>query len=217
MLELVGDPSVAGGCDCANPEPIADSAESSCIASASSTLDEVTVDRRNPRNDDRPHPARPLRCHPRRPGPARLRAVPSGCESWTTERSTSSPIVRTGAAPSRSSCPSSPRITVRLQGPSRISKRVSSTSSANGLADAPPVGTAWSAATRSTSHWPGTKLIVELDSWAYHQSKSSFHGDRAKWLDLRAQGFDVHDGHGPDAGPRSGRIADAIRELSRGE
>lgn len=41
------------------------------------------------------------------------------------------------------------------------------------------------------AHWPGTKLIVELDSWAFHRSKRSFHADRAKWLDLRSQGFDI--------------------------
>ena len=41
------------------------------------------------------------------------------------------------------------------------------------------------------AYWRGTKLIVELDSWAFHRSKRSFHADRAKWLDLRSQGFDV--------------------------
>jgi very-short-patch-repair endonuclease len=63
-------------------------------------------------------------------------------------------------------------------------------------------------------HWPGTKLIVELDSWAYHRSKRSFYGDRDKWLDLRAQGFDVLTVTDPMLRRNPSRIADAIRKLS---
>ncbi len=60
------------------------------------------------------------------------------------------------------------------------------------------------------AHWPGTKLIVELDSWAYHRSKRSFHADRAKWLDLRSQGFDVLTVTDSMLRSQRGRIADAI-------
>ena len=66
-------------------------------------------------------------------------------------------------------------------------------------------------------HWPGTKLIVELDSWAYHRSKRSFYGDRDKWLDLRAQGFDVLTVTDPMLRRNPSRIADTIRKLSRGD
>ena len=63
-------------------------------------------------------------------------------------------------------------------------------------------------------HWPDTKLIVELDSWAFHQSKRSFHGDRDKWLDLRAQGFDVLTVTDPMLRRNPTRIVDAIRQLT---
>jgi very-short-patch-repair endonuclease len=39
--------------------------------------------------------------------------------------------------------------------------------------------------------WPGTNVIVELDSWAYHGSRAAFERDRAKWADLTTQGFQV--------------------------
>lgn len=39
--------------------------------------------------------------------------------------------------------------------------------------------------------WPGTKVIVELDSWSFHRSRAAFERDRAKWADLTAQGFRV--------------------------
>lgn len=61
------------------------------------------------------------------------------------------------------------------------------------------------------AHWPGKKLIVELDSWAFHRSKRSFHGDRAKWLDLRSQGFDVLTVTDPMLRSQPGRIAESIR------
>jgi len=60
------------------------------------------------------------------------------------------------------------------------------------------------------AHWPGTELIVELDSWAFHRSKRSFHADRAKWLDLRSRGFDVVTVTDPMLRSEPGRIADAI-------
>ncbi len=60
------------------------------------------------------------------------------------------------------------------------------------------------------AHWPGTRLIIELDSWAFHRSKRSFHADRKKWLDLRSQGFDVLTVTDPMLIGQPGRIADAI-------
>jgi very-short-patch-repair endonuclease len=62
-------------------------------------------------------------------------------------------------------------------------------------------------------HWPGTKLIIELDSWAFHRSKRSFHGDRAKWLDLRSQDFDVLTVTDPLLKSQPSRIATAIRDV----
>ena len=64
-------------------------------------------------------------------------------------------------------------------------------------------------------HWPGTKLIVELDSWAFHRSKRSFYSDRAKWLDLRARGFDVLTVTDPMLSKQPKRIAGAIRSYAR--
>jgi very-short-patch-repair endonuclease len=60
---------------------------------------------------------------------------------------------------------------------------------------------------------PGTKLIVELDSWTFHRSKRSFHGDRAKWLDLRSQGFDVLTITHPMLNSQPSQIADEIRDV----
>lgn len=64
------------------------------------------------------------------------------------------------------------------------------------------------------AHWPGTTLIVELDSWAFHRSKRSFHADRAKWLDLRSQGFDVLTITDPMLRREPGRIGGAIRSAA---
>jgi len=60
------------------------------------------------------------------------------------------------------------------------------------------------------AHWFGTKLIVELDSWEFHRSKRSFHADRAKWLDLRSQGFDVLTISDRMLKAQAGRIASSI-------
>jgi len=60
------------------------------------------------------------------------------------------------------------------------------------------------------ARWPGTNLIVELDSWAFHRSKRSFHADRAKWLNLRSKGFDVLVVSDPMLRRERGRIASAI-------
>src|SRR4051794_15660371 len=39
--------------------------------------------------------------------------------------------------------------------------------------------------------WPGTNVIVELDSWEFHSGRASFERDRAKWADLTARGYRV--------------------------
>lgn len=64
------------------------------------------------------------------------------------------------------------------------------------------------------AYWPGTKLIVELDSWTFHRGKRSFHGDRAKWLDLRNQRFDVLTITDLMLKSKPGQIADEIRDAT---
>lgn len=39
--------------------------------------------------------------------------------------------------------------------------------------------------------WPGTKIVVELDSFAFHSSRSAFESDRARDMDLKLQGIEV--------------------------
>jgi hypothetical protein len=39
--------------------------------------------------------------------------------------------------------------------------------------------------------WPGTNVIVELDSWEFHRTRAAFERDRAKWADLTAEGYRV--------------------------
>jgi very-short-patch-repair endonuclease len=39
--------------------------------------------------------------------------------------------------------------------------------------------------------WPGTRLIVELDGWEAHGTRSAFRGDRARDRRLRAAGYSV--------------------------
>jgi very-short-patch-repair endonuclease len=39
--------------------------------------------------------------------------------------------------------------------------------------------------------WPGTNLVVELDSWSFHRGREVFERDRAKWADLTAMGYRV--------------------------
>jgi hypothetical protein len=39
--------------------------------------------------------------------------------------------------------------------------------------------------------WPGTNVVVELDSWGFHSGRASFERDRAKWADLTAKGYRV--------------------------
>ena len=39
--------------------------------------------------------------------------------------------------------------------------------------------------------WRAERLVVEIDSWAYHRSRASFESDRARDRDLQLRGFDV--------------------------
>jgi very-short-patch-repair endonuclease len=39
--------------------------------------------------------------------------------------------------------------------------------------------------------WRAERLVVEIDSWAYHRSRASFESDRARDRDLKLRGFDV--------------------------
>ena len=41
------------------------------------------------------------------------------------------------------------------------------------------------------AHWPGTRLVVELDSWEFHRGRGAFERDRAKIGDLMLHGFDA--------------------------
>jgi very-short-patch-repair endonuclease len=40
-------------------------------------------------------------------------------------------------------------------------------------------------------HWPGTGQIVELDGWQGHNTRSAFHGDRARDRKLRVAGYSI--------------------------
>lgn len=40
-------------------------------------------------------------------------------------------------------------------------------------------------------HWPGTNLIVELDSYEYHRTPAEFAADRRKDAHLKTCGYDV--------------------------
>jgi very-short-patch-repair endonuclease len=44
---------------------------------------------------------------------------------------------------------------------------------------------------RVDCHWPGTRLVVELDGWEGHKSKSAFREDRARDRALRVAGYSV--------------------------
>jgi very-short-patch-repair endonuclease len=39
--------------------------------------------------------------------------------------------------------------------------------------------------------WRAERLVVEIDSWAYHRSRASFEADRARDRDLTLRGFQV--------------------------
>jgi very-short-patch-repair endonuclease len=62
-------------------------------------------------------------------------------------------------------------------------------------------------------HWPGTKLIVELDTWDYHGTPTTFEADRRRDADLAAKGYIVVrvTGHRLKTDPAG--IAATIRQL----
>lgn len=41
------------------------------------------------------------------------------------------------------------------------------------------------------AHWPGTRLVVELDSFLHHSGRTEFDKDREKWIRLKALGYEV--------------------------
>ena len=54
-----------------------------------------------------------------------------------------------------------------------------------------PEVNAWVGGYEVDMSWPGTNVIVELDSWGFHRGRASFERDRAKWADLTAKGYRV--------------------------
>lgn len=40
-------------------------------------------------------------------------------------------------------------------------------------------------------HWPGTRQVVELDSWEAHGTRSAFREDRTRDRILRTAGYEV--------------------------
>jgi hypothetical protein len=50
---------------------------------------------------------------------------------------------------------------------------------------------AWVGGYEVDMSWPGTNVVVELDSWEFHHDRASFERDRAKWADLTAKGYRV--------------------------
>jgi hypothetical protein len=55
----------------------------------------------------------------------------------------------------------------------------------------PPAMNAVVAGYEVDAHWPGTDVIVELDSWDFHRTRAAFERDRARDLALRAAGYRV--------------------------
>ena len=41
------------------------------------------------------------------------------------------------------------------------------------------------------AHWPGTKVVVELDSWGFHRTRGAFERDHERDLRLRLAGYTV--------------------------
>lgn len=54
-----------------------------------------------------------------------------------------------------------------------------------------PVMNAEVAGYRVDMHWPGTNLIVEIDSYEYHRTPAEFHNDRRRDADLTTKGYVV--------------------------
>jgi very-short-patch-repair endonuclease len=64
-------------------------------------------------------------------------------------------------------------------------------------------------------HWPGTKLIVELDSYEYHRTPTSFEQDRRKDADLKLKGYTVIRVTGAWMDTDPAGLAATIRQLLR--
>jgi very-short-patch-repair endonuclease len=54
-----------------------------------------------------------------------------------------------------------------------------------------PVMNTWVEGYEVDAQWPGTNVIVELDSWEFHRTREAFERDRAKSLKLEAAGYVV--------------------------
>jgi hypothetical protein len=64
-------------------------------------------------------------------------------------------------------------------------------------------------------HWPGTKLIVELDTWDYHGTPTTFEADRRRDADLAAKGYTVIRVTGRRLQADPAGVAATIRRLLR--
>jgi very-short-patch-repair endonuclease len=65
--------------------------------------------------------------------------------------------------------------------------------------------------------WRSHRLVVEVDSWAYHRGSVAFHDDHARELDLRAEGFTVLRFDERQLNEEPGRVAaDVARALGNG-
>jgi very-short-patch-repair endonuclease len=60
-------------------------------------------------------------------------------------------------------------------------------------------------------HWPGTTLIVELDSWEYHRTRAAFEADRRRDAHLKARGYTVIRVTGEWMATRPGEIVELLR------
>ncbi len=64
--------------------------------------------------------------------------------------------------------------------------------------------------------WREQRLAVEIDSFAYHRGSVAFQDDRARDLDLRAEGFAVHRCSERQLEEEPGRVvADVARALGK--
>jgi very-short-patch-repair endonuclease len=54
-----------------------------------------------------------------------------------------------------------------------------------------PLTNAWVARLEVDAHWPGTRVVVELDSVRFHTSRAAFERDREKGNALVAAGYTV--------------------------
>jgi very-short-patch-repair endonuclease len=54
-----------------------------------------------------------------------------------------------------------------------------------------PISNAKVAGYEVDMHWPGTNLIVEIDSYEYHRTPAEFHNDRRRDADLATKGYVV--------------------------